>query len=300
MKIETTRGACRNRGIASLFDGLKEDAPSFPTSAAGLMKLIQRANRDDCAIEEAVILASNEPLVAAKMVSLANSAAYNRSGRVIGSVNEAVNLLGLSMLKSVACAVAMNQLAARASKSNEATVSRLWAHSVEVAALSAVIARRFTSVSPDSAFFAGILHEIAGFYVLSRTSEALNLKDGDTVSVLSAGEESDPDDDASGTILAKGTARLLAFLHVPEQIAESIKGQWRGYLLAPPETLADTLIVANVLASTESPIEKPRAAQQAEGLELDAVLSRSEVAQTVRGAYDQLQAVQQAFARRSA
>ena len=73
------------------------------TPAAGLMKLIQRANRDDCSVEEAVKLAAAEPLVAARMVALANSAAYNRGGRNVTNVTDAVSLLGLSMLKSVAC-----------------------------------------------------------------------------------------------------------------------------------------------------------------------------------------------------
>jgi len=297
MKITTYRGANRNALIAELYEGMDETL-TFPTSAAGLMKLIQRANRDDCSVEEAVKLAAAEPLVAARMVALANSAAYNRGGRNVTNVTDAVSLLGLSMLKSVASAMAMSQLADRASKANETAVSALWAHSVEVAALVSVIARRFTNVAGETAFFAGILHEIAGFYALSKVTDVLDLGEGGVVGALKrdvAEQES-----ASASVLAAGTTRLLALLHVPDDVAEAIEGQWRGYLMVPPETFADALLVANLLASTQSPFESRSPAEQAGGLDLDDVLTRSEVGQVVRSAYDQVRLVQQAFARRGA
>jgi HD-like signal output (HDOD) protein len=45
---------------------------------------------------------------------------------------------------------------------------RLWEHTAHVAALAQVIARRVTHVNPDTAFFAGIIHEVGGFYLIAR------------------------------------------------------------------------------------------------------------------------------------
>ena len=46
--------------------------------------------------------------------------------------------------------------------------SRLWERSVNVAALAYVIAKKMTSLNPDEAMFAGIVHDLGRFYLLSQ------------------------------------------------------------------------------------------------------------------------------------
>lgn len=297
MKLQIDRLSNANPLHERLFAGLKDEPLNFLTSSAGLVRLIDRASRDDCTLDDAVRLVHTEPLVAAKMVAMANSAAYSRSDRAITSVKDALGLLGLGMLKAVASAVVVSQLADKAAKPNDVTVSRLWAHSIEVAALASVISRRFTSDPPETALFAGIIHEIAGFYILSKSNELVDLTGGNVVSAVARDTASH--EEGSASVLAVGTRRLLAALQVPDEVAEAIEVQWRGYLMLPPETLGDTLMVANLMATTPSPFDAMAGNPGASNLDLDDVLNKSEVAIVLRQAYDQVRSIQQAFNQRS-
>jgi len=44
-------------------------------------------------------------------------------------------------------------------------------HTAHVASLAHVIARRVTRLDPETALFAGIIHEVGGFYLLSRVKD---------------------------------------------------------------------------------------------------------------------------------
>ena len=297
MKLEIDRLSAANTLHEQLFASLKDEALNFLTSSTGLIRLIDRASSDSCTMEEAAKLVHNEPLLAAKMVAMANSAAYGRGDRTITSVKDALGLLGLGMLKTVAGAVLVSQLTQQAAKPNQATVSRLWVHSIEVAALSAVIASRFAVASAETALFAGIVHEIAGFYVLSKASGLVDVTGGDVVAAVqrdAASQES-----ASNSALAVGTRRLLAALKIPAEVSDGIEAQWRGYLILPPESLGDTLMVANLVAATPSPFDARGADAQASGLDLEDILNKTQVAAVLKTAYDQVRLIQQAFNQRT-
>lgn len=293
MRLELTS---RHTLQESLFGGLENESLTFLTSSTGLIQLIDRASRDDSTLDELVTLVRTEPLVSAKMVAMANSAAYGRSGRTVTNAQEALNLLGMKMLRAVASSVVTAQLADRAADINAPLVDRLWAHSTEVAALAAVLARRFTTVSPETALFAGMLHDIAGFYVLAKARTRVQSIGIDLAAHLWTGSEAAPE--RSDAVLAVGTRRLLAALRVPNELGEAVETLWRGFVMAPPETLGDVLQLANLMAQTQSPFEEFSRDPADCGIDLDEVLERGEAAQVVRAAHAQVQAMQQALGRR--
>jgi HD-like signal output (HDOD) protein len=298
MKLAFEKASFGDQVVERVFVGLNNESLNFLTSSAGLVRLIERASSDDCTVEEAAKLAQGEPLIAAKLVAMANSAAYNRAGVSVTSVRDALNLIGLGVLRAVASAVALRQLADSAPRANQPAVSRLWQHSVEVAALSAVIARRFTSASPDTAMFIGIVHEIAGFYLLSKSADVIDLTGSDVAGMV--GRERASHDESANSILADGTRRLLAALQVPDEVVEAIEGQWRGFLMVPPESLTDTLVVAKLMAATASPFD-PQAAggEKTEAtLDLEGVLQRSEVIAVLQQRYDEVRSIQQVLNQR--
>jgi len=80
----------------------------------------------------------------------------------------------MEAVRTVSFAVAMEQLLNSKKMAAFQTLSgRLWEHTMHVAALSRVLARRFTRVNVDEALFAGLVHDIGVhdigvFYLLSR------------------------------------------------------------------------------------------------------------------------------------
>ncbi len=204
---------------------------------------IKRALDDpNCSAEQAAKLIQAEPLLAARVVAVANSAAYNRSGREIADLRQAVTRLGFFTLRSLAMSVLVRQMSGQpAAPELVALVQKLWEHTAHVAALAHVIARRVTRIDPETALFAGIVHEVAGFYLISRAKDLPEPLIGAPAGWQGEGE-------------ALVGAALLKALEVPERIVAAIGDFWQGYLTIPPASLGDTLLLAEELAPVASPL----------------------------------------------
>jgi len=221
---------------------------TFPANVDASLKLQQALADPDCHIEAAVKLVQADPLLAARTVAIANSAAYNRSGNDITNVRSAVQRLGVRTLQSVVASLIVRQLGSTITDPLlKAKADQLWEHTAHVAALSQVIARRVTRVDPDTALFAGIMHEVGGFYLLSRASEYPGILDGDAQEWVEHGEQA----------VGRG---VLTKLKVPEAVMQAIDALWEGLRAIPPESPADTLLLANDLAPVASPLNENPAA----------------------------------------
>ena len=221
---------------------------SFPTNVDATLKLQQALNDPECHADAAARLVQAEPLLAARTVAIANSVTYNRSGNDVTNVRAAVQRVGFRTLGALAAAVIVRQLSSEITDPElRKRADALWRHSAHVAALAQVIARRVSFVDPETAMFAGIVHEVGGFYMLSRAHEYPGLLDGDADEWMEHGE------------VAVGRGVLLR-LGVPAPVMGAIEAMWNGMRALPPETLGDTLLLANDLSPVPSPLlERPGA-----------------------------------------
>lgn len=231
--------------LKAIADQARHGELAFPTSVDATLKL-QRALLDpDCHLEAAAKLVQAEPVLAARTVAIANSAAYNHSGHDVTNVNAAVQRVGFRTLGALASSVIVRQLAGELTDPQlRAKADQLWQHSAHVAALAQVLARRVSRVDSDTALFAGIVHEVGGFYLLSRADEFPGLLDEDPENWAELCED----------VVSREVLRKLA---VPEPVAEAIvelRGAWLGM---PPETLRDTLLLANQYSPVASPLGTP-------------------------------------------
>jgi HD-like signal output (HDOD) protein len=234
---------------------------TFPTNLDATLKLQRALDDPDCDADTAARLVQAEPLLAARAVAIANSAAYNRSGNEVTNVRAAIQRVGFRTLNALVAAVIVRQLDSKITQpALRAMADQLWRHSTHVAALSQVIARRITKTDPDTALFAGIVHEVGSFYLLSRAEEYPGLLDGDPEEWLEYGE----------VAIGRG---VLAKLAVPASVMEAIEAMWHGMRALPPETLGDTLLLANDLAQVASPLHvRPGATSQQAASTIDFVI----------------------------
>ncbi len=156
------------RALAAELSSTKIELPSFPAIAMR----VQRVLADDGVSPERVVrVVGGEPALAAKIMSMANSAALNPSGRQASDLRNAVARLGFDTLRSAALAFAMSQLRkAEQFKSIEKHLNIIWVRSITVAALCHVIAKRCGRISPDTAMLTGLLHSVGKLYILTRAS----------------------------------------------------------------------------------------------------------------------------------
>lgn len=226
--------------------GIADTNLAFPTSARVTMRLREALSNPDCHVDAAARLLQAEPVLAARVVAMANSIAYNPYGREVSDLRSAVSRLGFSTLRSLCMAQLTRQLAgASLSADLQPLADLLWEHTAHVASLARVLARRVTSVDPEAALFAGIVHEVAGFYLLSFGGRYPDLIDDDCQAWVEGGER------------CVGEA-LLAVLDIPQNIRDALAIYWDGYLGMPPTGLGDTLLLAEELVPVASPLHRLR------------------------------------------
>ncbi|MDR2188537.1 MAG: HDOD domain-containing protein [Azonexus sp.] len=211
---------------------------TFPTFLNITFQVRAALKDPNLSIEKLAKLVGAEPLMSAKIIRMANSVALNPSGREIADVKSAIIRVGMETVRTVSFAVAIEQLL----KSKQMEVfkdisARLWVHTSQVAALCRVLSRKLSKVNGDEAMFAGIVHDIGIFYLLSRAASFPELV-ADRVELhgLLAGWHDNI-----------GHA-LLSALGSPEAVLVAVQEHETDRPLSEIRNLSDLLYVANKIA----------------------------------------------------
>jgi HD-like signal output (HDOD) protein len=146
----------------------KVELPSFPDIAIKVRKVLADNNVN---LEMVLRVVGSEPTLAARLLQISNSAALS-NGTPVHDLRNAVQRMGLNMVRSASIAFAMAQMKkAHDLKGLEEPMKALWQRCTAVAAMSHVVARRMTKVNPDSALLAGLLHGVGELYILTRANK---------------------------------------------------------------------------------------------------------------------------------
>lgn len=130
------------------------ELPRLPTVATEILELSRRPN---ARIEEIASLLEREPMLAAKVLKLANSSLYGPPVAV-ATLKQALVRVGLTVVRDVVMEAAMQMTVIRAEGFND-TLEVIRRHSSAVAWLSRFIARN-TSIDAENAFLVGLLHDV--------------------------------------------------------------------------------------------------------------------------------------------
>jgi HD-like signal output (HDOD) protein len=156
------------QALASELSGGKIELPGFPHIVMRVQKVLNDKKADASRI---VKVLGSEPVLAAQILRMANSAALNPGGSAVTDLRAAVARVGLDTVRSATIAFAVRQLRdAPLLRGLENQLGVLWKRSVLVASLCCVIARKLTQINPDTALLAGLLQGIGRLYILTRAS----------------------------------------------------------------------------------------------------------------------------------
>ncbi len=141
--------------------------PTLPEVAMQVRNAVGDPQTNATKIER---LINSDPALSAKLLKVVNSPAY-RGSEPITHLRMAITRLGSNMIRNLATSLVMEQLYQGSSTDTiKQHLKTLWLHSTQVAALSHVIARRYTKLKPDEAMLAGLIHDIGKLPVLNRVS----------------------------------------------------------------------------------------------------------------------------------
>ena len=231
------------RFLQAIAADLAKQKVAFPTFSRATIKIRHALEQPDIDADRLAQTISTEPLLAARLVQMANSAALNPGGRPIGDVRNAILRVGMVSVRSVAVAVAMEQLRADASSpALQPIAEAAWRHSVEVAAVACVLAKRLSRINPDEALFAGLVHDIGHFYLLSQARHFPEL-------------EQSPKD--LEHVLAEWHASIgRAVLHefkLSEGVLDAVAEHETGHYRLPLRTMPDLVTLANLARAPSNP-----------------------------------------------
>jgi HD-like signal output (HDOD) protein len=150
----------------------KIELPSFPDVAVRVRKVLADENVSNDQIARVV---GSDAGLAARVFTLANSAALNRSGRSVADLKMAVNRIGHNNVRTAAVSFAIAQLRRAAELRHiSKELEELWQEATKVAALAYATAAR-SGVNADESMLAGLLHNVGKIYILARSHRHNNL-----------------------------------------------------------------------------------------------------------------------------
>jgi HD-like signal output (HDOD) protein len=148
--------------LAALEAGVVE-LPAFPQVVIQVQEVLRNPNYSIQMITRPI---SADPTLANRLLNMANSAAFNATGRVIIDLGVALTRLGAQKVYSVVLAHAIQDIRRVESlRSIANSLDELWSESVAVAHFCDAVVKRLKLGMPD-AFVAGLLHRVGHFYIM--------------------------------------------------------------------------------------------------------------------------------------
>jgi HD-like signal output (HDOD) protein len=224
---------------------LRDGVLSFPTVFDLSLRIKRLADNPDSSLADIANAVKAEPVLAAKVIRMANTLSMNPYRGDISSLKEAINRIGLSTLRCLAFAVAAEQLARdHRSRQMRLVATGLWMHAIDVAAWSFAFARERGRDNPDGAMLAGLMLDIGQFYLLARAARYPALE-GDMprfAEVVALWDE------------PVRTAVLEAF-DLPETIIDACAADPTAHTEWPPQTMSDLVFLATLAAEAPNPFD---------------------------------------------
>lgn len=142
------------------------ELPAFPDVATRVRKALAD---ERVSPEHIARVVGSEAGLAARVMTLANSAALNRSGKAVTELKTAINRIGQNNVRTAAVAFAIAQLRRAAELQHIIKdLEKLWNQATMVSALSYAIASRTPGINSDEALLAGLIHNVGKIYILAR------------------------------------------------------------------------------------------------------------------------------------
>jgi len=221
--------------------------PSFPTCMDAATLIRDTLKDPEASLERVCKAVSIEPLIASKVLRLANTASRNPSGKPVTGLTQAISTLGFECVRTISLAVALDQML-KSSKlvAFSALAKRTWNHSLHQAAIARVLARHLGRINADEAMLSGLVSHIGVFYLLYRAADKAIYQHNETLLVhllqnhhLSTGVE------------------LLQALSLPERIITAIQNPLKRENPDNPGNLHDVLYFAELLTNETLPWDLP-------------------------------------------
>lgn len=157
-----------------LIDAIRSNRLVLPTLPEVALKVRDAAEdpRTDSGGIARVI--ANDAALSARIIRVANSPLLRAASPIL-DLRMAISRLGMQYTCNLSIGLAMEQMFQATSDAVDRRMRDVWAHSTEVAGISAVLAKTYTRLKPDQATLAGLVHQIGALPILRFAEEQRRL-----------------------------------------------------------------------------------------------------------------------------
>lgn len=162
--------------VKELIDDLESghlQLPTLPEVALRVRDVVDDENANASQISRII---AQDAALSARLIHVANSPLY-RGRNEIDRLDMVVARLGSKLVRNLVTSQVMKQMFQATHDAVDRHLRAVWEHSVQVAAISRVLAGQCPTISPDQAMLAGLLHDIGTLPILYRAEERQELLD---------------------------------------------------------------------------------------------------------------------------
>lgn len=146
-----------------------EDLPAVPNT---LLMVLDTLNDPDTSIKKLEKILENDPMLATKLLRIANSPYYGLADKV-SSISRAVFVLGLNEIRNLVIGLSLTGVFSGDLGFDKFDSKGIWLHSLAVARASRYLGRHIEGIDPEEMFTAGLIHDIGRFLMAIYFKEEL-------------------------------------------------------------------------------------------------------------------------------
>lgn len=219
---------------------------SFPTMPGAGAKMLALLQEPDTTVSEIEDILRYDPGLTANVLKLANSAYFGIPSK-IGSLKQAVILLGLKRLMQLVVASCVSAIMDKSVPGYNLPAGEMWRHSIAVSLTAEALVKGKKRIDREDVFTPALLHDVGKLVLGAFVKEEIE-------AIESIAAKGIPFVVAENMILgtdhAEIGARILAHWHLPEDIINAVR--WHHDPDSPdvPDVQVDVVYLANLLCQT--------------------------------------------------
>ena len=142
------------------------ESTQVPPLPQVLLRLLEAVEDDNVSFASLAELISRDPVLTARVLTAANSAAFRRSVAIV-RIQDCVKVLGTRMVRAMATCLAVQHTFDPLSRKLRADLTEFWRHSILVAETARSLAVACRAPRAEEAYLAGLLHDLGELMLLA-------------------------------------------------------------------------------------------------------------------------------------
>jgi putative nucleotidyltransferase with HDIG domain len=229
-------------------DKIRAKMSSFPSMPQAAVKLRALLKEKDIPLREIEDILRHDPGLATNVLRLANSAYFGLS-TTVGSLKQAVMLLGVKRFAQIAVSAGMSNTLDKAVEGYNLPAGKLWLHSIAVSNIAEALAKNRKIAETDDVFTPALVHDmgklVLGPFIKHESKQIENIVSQGVPLVLA-------EHMVLGVDHAEIGALILAKWSLPSDIVDAVCWHHNPERIKNPTMQTDIVYLSNLMCQLDA------------------------------------------------